>query len=454
MANRLTNFVAAMRDAVKSRRLGRKRGEPHRDSVDYPLLMGSGAQNITRKQIKPSTFNLRYFSRTPYVRAAIDSIKNPITENGWEIVPIDKKNKNSEIKRQMEVATYCFNHPNHDDSFETLLGLIIEDWCVFGAGCIEHQASGDMARPVWMWPVDAQSIYVLPGWSGARNEARYMQAMGYNTLGMGLDDGILLRNDELTYIRANAANDTPYGFGPVQVAFNSISRILGAGAYAGNKASNASPENLIWIGKADPTRLAKFRNWWTTYVEGQGQIPITGSDDEPKAIKLHGGDDKSLYLEWQEFIIREIATAFSLTPMNLGIERDVNRATAEVLEEKDYARAIRPLANMLAMHLTREVLHAKLGWYGIQFRFSGLDREDQLLTSEIYEKRYKNNMVTPNEERDRIGLEPLDNYFGDKLCAEVEIEVAAARGAAQVDDPDVDAKPTASKPKAKKTVDK
>lgn len=425
LSGKINNFISAFRESFH---LARKRQEPQRDTIVYPMSNGYG-RATNRVNLKPNSANLRYFSRTPYVRSAINSIKNPILETGWEIRTKKGIELNSELKRQIEVATSCFAHPNHDDSFNSLIGAILEDYLVIGAGCIEHQLSNNTDRPVWMWSTDAQSINIFNGWSGKSSEARYMQSLGDTSFGLTPNNSILLRNDELVYIKSNASNDTPYGTSAVSMAFDSISRQLGAGRYAGNKASNAQPENALWIKGSDIKTLERVRQWWRNTIEGEGQTPIFGSADEPKAIKMHGGTDAALYLEWQEFLIKEIATAFGLTPMNLGVEHDVNRSTAEVSEERDYAKVIRPISHQIAEHLTREVLHSKLGWYSLEFFFTGLDREDQLVAAQIYEKDYKNNLITPNEERARRGLPPSDNYLSDRLYTECEIEIAAARGA-------------------------
>lgn len=447
MADKKTRSpVASNRRALnvqKNQRVGRKRGEPKRDSTPYPGLIGYGGQYTQRANLRPNTFNLRYFSRTPYVRRAIEALKDPIILMRWEIAPCKDIKLTSELKRQIEIATACFNHPNNDNSFAALLELTIEDWAVYGAGCIEQQLGSDLIRPLWMWPIDAQSIMVYPGWSGAPNEARYMQTIGFQTLGLQIDEGIPLRNDELVYIRANAANDTPYGFGPVQIAFNTISRQLGAGQYAGDVASNAQPETLLWLGKTDKATLEAFRAYWRNEIEGKGMTPILGNDGEPKAIKLHTGTDDALYLKYQEFLVREIATAFNLSPQNLGIERDVNRSQGEVAEDRDWSQAIKPLATQFQSYLTREVLHAKLGWYQIEFKFLGLDREDELNLAQIYEKEYKSNCITPNEYRTRKGLAPMTNLWGDMTYADMQIALNAARGAKQVDDPNLKSSPAA-----------
>jgi hypothetical protein len=60
----------------------------------------------------------------------------------------------------------------------------------------------------------------------------------------------------------------------------------------------------------------------------------------------------------------------------------------------------------ISSHLTRDVLHMKLGFSQLRFKFVGLDRADELANASIYKIRYEGNAITPNEYRARLG-EPL-----------------------------------------------
>ena len=98
--------------------------------------------------------------------------------------------------------------------------------------------------------------------------------------------------------------------------------------------------------------------------------------------------------------------------MNLGLEGDVNRSTAEVAAERDWDNTIIPLAELLSNYLTREVLHQRLGFYQIEFKFEGLYREDESNIAKIYETEYKNNAITPNEYREERGRPRMENQWG------------------------------------------
>ena len=142
-----------------------------------------------------------------------------------------------------------------------------------------------------------------------------------------------------------------------------------------------------------------------------------------------------MFLEYQRFLIRTLAAAFDLSPMNFGVDADVNRNQGEVNEDRDWNQAIKPCASKISSHLTRDVLHMKLGFSQLRFKFVGLDREDEHANAQIYKIRYEGNAITPDEYRARLGEAPMDNEWGSMTHADVEIALNAARGAGEVDDP-------------------
>lgn len=415
-------------------RLGRRRNEPQRDTEVYPRLMQiMSGQRVAHNTpvFKPTPWNLRSFSTTPYARRAINTIKNPIAQLAWEVVPKAGVSDNSEIRRQCEVVTTCLRSPNNEDSWRSLVEKVITD-LMLGAGAIEMQLGGDAARPLWLYPVDALSVQIYAGWTGDRREAKYCQVPGYGMMTAG--NGINLLADELIYIAPNPSTAHPFGCGPLEIAFTTISRLLGVGEYAGNVATNARPTTLLNLGKATDTQLQAFRAYWTNEIEGQGKMPILGGDGI-EAVKLTADGDEALYLKWQEFLKTETATAFDISPQNLGVERDVNRNTAEVAESRDWDHAIKPWAGLLASHINRDAIEGRLGFSQIEFRFLGLDREDEKREAEIHAIYIEKNVYTPNEVRSRLGEPPAEHKWGDMTAADIQIATAAAAKDQKTDDP-------------------
>lgn len=400
------------------------RTAPARSSDIYPRLMSMGShRNKSATQPKPIAANLRTFSRTPCARRAINLIKNPIMYMDWEIQPKKNVPMNSEVRRQIRVATNCFMVPNNDDSFASFVEKIIEDILAVSAGAYEQQLGDDPTHPLWMWPVDGQSIQQYAMWDGSG--PRYKQVLSRDST-----RGIDLQDEELVYITPNPSTETPYGYGPLEITARSISRQLGAAEFAGNVASNSQPLNLIYLGDAGPEEVKAFRSFWRDEVEGQGSTPLVGNKEKPAVLKLAGGDDAALYLKWQEFLIAEIARGFDLSVSSFGLQVDsknAGKAQTGVMQDPNFKNAVVPMAMKVRDFINRKSIMGRLGFTQIELNWPAINAEDRKKQAEIDEVRYQNNMLIPNEARAAEGKEPLDSEYGDMTYAEVQIAIGEAR---------------------------
>jgi HK97 family phage portal protein len=426
--SRWTRAKRWMGGAVQRLTAGRPRHEPDRVTAQYARMQQIGSWNLrdSRPMIKPAPANLRYFSRTPYATRAIQFYTRSICSLDWEVKVKNGVTENSEIRRQIDVTSACMFSPNNDDSFQSLLQQVIEDLLVCGAGAIEQQMGGDKLRPLWMWPVDAMSIQIYADWDGSSTKPRYCQTLGFGNVGVA--QGRDLLNGELVYIRDRISTDSPFSFGALEVAFESINRLLGVSSFAGDVAANADPQNLIFLEKADQSTIEAFRGYWRNDIEGQGQTPIVGGSDA-KVLNLRGTTDEALFLKYQEFVIREIAVAFGISPQNLGVEHNINRNNGEVSEDRDWDLSIKPVTKTIAAYLNREVIWGKLGYSQIMLTPGGLDREDEKATADIFKIEYDANAITPNEYRARRNMPPMESDWGDLTSADVQIAIKGAQGA-------------------------
>jgi hypothetical protein len=396
---------------------------PSRETVGLPQWVEGGRGSYGKKQSspKPTPYNLRRFSESPIPRRAINAIKDPVASLKWELRAREGVDALPDQAQRIKVGTHCLSHPNHDDSFRSLLEQVIEDIQVGSFGSIEIAKTSDAERPLWLWPVDGSSIQVYAMWSGNPDEPRYAQVTGFS--GIKVD----LRNDDLIYIKANPRTCTPFGLSPLEVAFDTISKFLAAHESAGKTAGNQGPQGIINIGEgASPDQVAAYRQYWRNEVEGRGITPITGGTKDVSFIPLFKGDDTDMRLGWQAFLIRIIAICFNLSPMTFGLERDVNRNTADVQNEGDDDNAIKPTARLVAEYLNREAIHRKLGWLDLELVWLDLDQEDDERMSRIHKTYNDTDALVPDEVRAKLGLPPLANGWGQLTNTQRLILIAQA----------------------------
>jgi HK97 family phage portal protein len=374
---------------------------------------------------KPTQVNLRRFAETPVVRRAINVIKDRIVAMDWQ-VRVRRGVVAEEIgyqARKLRALRRVLEEPNATDSFRTLLEQVIEDALTGGYGAIEMEATDDPEVPAQLWPVDGATIRVNANWDGDPEKARYSQValgQGIGNREQGIADGsghfgganVELRDDQLMYVRMNPRTFTPFGLGPLEVAFETVNQFLSAHRFAGKLAANSVVQYALWLNEATPSQHERVIRWWQDEVEGTGRVPLISTEQKPEVLRFAQGTDADLRLEWQRFLIRMVANAFGLPPLLLGLEGDVNRATAAELADEAFRGAIEPLAKLIAEHITRDLFSKCIGWREFEFVFNDLSARDEDTELAIQVQLLAAGVLTVNEVRAMRGLPPVEGIAG------------------------------------------
>ena len=374
-----------------------------RKSAALPSILQpySGASRAIPK-VTPA--NLRRFAETPVPRRAINVIKDKVASLDWQVrlkrhysfadVP-DAAARMLALRRSLE-------EPNATDSFRTLIEQVLEDALVGGYGAIEMELTGDAEQPFQLWPVDGATIQINPKWDGRPESARFAQATGLAGNGQ-----ILLADEELMYLRLNPRTYTPFGLGPLEVAFETVNTFLSAHRFAGKLASNAVVQYALWLNETTPAQHDRLIRWWQDEIEGTGRVPILSTEQKPEVLRFSTGTDADLRLAWQEFLIRMIANAFGLPAIMLGLTQDVNRSTASEQTDDAFRSAIVPIAKLVTEHITRDLFAKRLGWREFEFVYNDLEIQDEMEAVQIQTALLKAGVLTVDEVRGMRGLAPL-----------------------------------------------
>ena len=395
--------------------------EKKRRTSGVPSIFNSYSP-LAEAMPKATPYNLRRFSETPIARRAINCIKDRIAGMRWRIQPRQGYSLETipQGAERIRILTSNFESPNPDDSFRSLAEQVLEDIIVGGYGAIEVQRNPEweqamnslrsgageappptQATPLVMWAVDGASIRMNLGWDGSAQAQRYVQVNDQTNSKVELND------DELIYIRLNPRTHTPFGLGRLEVAFETINSFLGAHRYASRLASNTVVQYALWLQDLTPEHHERLIRWWQDEIEGTGKVPILSVESKPEVLRFGGGTDADLRLQWQEFLLRVVASAFDLPPFYLGVERDVNRSTAEEMNEMAFRQAIVPTARLLAESLTLGAIAKKLGWGDLEFVFADVDATDPLEEAQIQQILLQSGVLTVNEVRRMRGLPEL-----------------------------------------------
>jgi HK97 family phage portal protein len=391
--------------------------EAERKTLALPAIV-SPVQFPGRHLPKPTPMNLRQFAETPVVRRAINVIKDRIAAMDWQVRVrrgvrpgdvVDGPGKLRALRRTLE-------EPNASDSFRTLIEQVIEDALVGGYGALEMELTGDPDQPAMLWPVDGASIRINAKWDGDENTPRYVQAMP----GQLESSAVELLDRQLMYVRMNPRSYTPFGLGPLEVAFETVNQFLSAHRFAGKLAANSVAQYALWLNEATPAQHDRLIRWWQDEIEGTGRVPLLSTEQKPEVLRFAQGTDADLRLAWQEFLIRMVANAFGLPPLMLGLEADVNQSTASEMADEAFRGAISPLAMLLAGHITRDLFSKCIGWREFEFAFNELSARDEQTELQVQVQLLQAGVLTVNEVRAMRGLGPLGQGRAEQLVGEAE----------------------------------
>jgi phage portal protein BeeE len=318
------------------------------------------------------------------------------------------------VARKLKALRRTLEEPNAVDSFRTLIEQVIEDALTGGFGAMEMEPTGDPERPAMLWPVDGASIRINARWDGQPDTPRYAQALPGQLESSAID----LRDDQLMYVRMNPRSFTPFGLGPLEVAFETVNQFLSAHRFAGKLAANAVAQYALWLNEATPTQHDRLIRWWQDEIEGTGRVPLISTEQKPEVLRFAQGTDADLRLAWQEFLIRMVANAFGLPPLLLGLEADVNQSTAAEMTDEAFRGAISPLAMLLAGHITRDLFGKCIGWREFEFVFNELNARDEETELAVQVQLLQAGVLTVNEVRAMRGLGPLGLHGAVQLAGE------------------------------------
>jgi len=385
--------------------------QTERKTLALPAIL-SPVQFPGRHLPKPTPANLRRFAETPVVRRAINVIKDRIAAMDWQVrVRRDVKTEDvAFLERKLRALRRTLEEPNASDSFRTLIEQVIEDTLTGGFGAAEMEATGDAERPAMLWAVDGASIRINAKWDGQEDSPRYAQAMP----GQLESGAVELLDGQLMYVRMNPRSFTPFGLGPLEVAFETVNQFLSAHRFAGKLAANSVAQYALWLNEATPAQHDRLIRWWQDEIEGTGRVPLLSTEQKPEVLRFAQGTDADLRLAWQEFLIRMVANAFGLPPLLLGLESDVNRSTASEMADEAFRGAISPLAMLLAGHITRDLFAKCIGWREFEFVFNELSARDEETELAVQVQLLQAGVLTVNEVRAMRGLGPAEQEIGTR----------------------------------------
>jgi len=151
---------------------------------------------------------------------------------------------------------------------------------------------------------------------------------------------------------------------------------------------------------------------------------------------LLGIDEDASFLEFHGHNEHEILKAHEVPPVEAGTVESGAFSTDAEQQRKGYIETvIRPKQEAFA-ELLYETVHSALGVTDYTVRFKSRGYDSRLSDAEVARQRIQaaQGMMTVNEVRAELDLEPIDGPVGDMLLAEVQGAGAGPGGGAGIGD--------------------
>jgi len=283
-----------------------------------------------------------------WIRAAINHRKNQVASAPWDIVPIDA-DKSFDLETQLALVG-LFTRPNpKTDTFRLLVESAVEDMMTLDAGSIEIVRTL-RGIPAQLWPVDGAQIRLSTIWQGDPLDPRYFWYPNGRF-------GTALLDQDLMYMMLNPSTHRVLGLSPLETLRETIEAELAAARFNKAQVLQAPPQGIIDLGEdATIENVDQFERYWRSEIAGQKTTAIVGGSKNPKFINFGRSQRDMQYLQWQSYLIRKIAAVFGISPQDLGILFDVNRANSETQSDLSEDRGLRPLISLIEGHFNREVV--------------------------------------------------------------------------------------------------
>ena len=259
-----------------------------------------GRTSRRNTEMKLSVDALRNMARTPIARSAINQIREGVLALPWEVVSVD----GNENKKAIRLVKNIINQPNPVDDYYDFMGKLFEDLIVLDIAFFEQKVV-KRDRPLYLFPIDAQTIEVATNWTGDLNQPRYLQKANGVQEWYKCDKIAMLQRTKLTY--------DEFGFSPLEQAYKHIMYLQEVQEYANDISSNAMPKYLINLGAtASQEEIEKVRVYIENEIQGQSAVAIVGTNSlDAKQVSPIG--DESASLNWQKLLLQIIATCTRTT---------------------------------------------------------------------------------------------------------------------------------------------
>lgn len=377
-------------------------------------------QPIRGQPRRVDTNELRQFSQDFWVSACVKILMDEIASLDWDIVPKEEfkfdwvSDKIKEVKEFLKV-------PNkNNEPFSHLIKALLKDILEIDAGVIVkvfdiNSYDFDNIEPKSGAPIlkpkgqrNMTELYVRDGASFLKEIDKFGFEQGYWQYSYQIPAHPMWFNrDEIVYVSEHNRSMSCYGYARTQSILDIVKSLHYSTLY--NKRffeETPIPDGAISLMDTNEVEMKDFMNYWNNEFKAQPhKVAILNKDLkwQPFAVSQRELE----FLDTQKWYFNIVISAFGLTPSELGITDDLNRATSATQAELVKRKGIRPFLKMLESYINEGIL-TEWDYEGIEFQFIYDDPAEKSARLENWNLELTMGVKTINEVRNEMGLEPIE----------------------------------------------
>jgi len=330
------------------------------------------------------------------LRLAIETRKDQMDILAWTIRPRDLKRQRTKAADRVQEA---LSYPDREHTWSQWLRMLLEDLFVIDAPTIYLRRTVGGA-PWGLEILDGATIKRVLDATGRTP----MEGPAYQQILKGLP-AVDYTREQLIYAPRNLRPNRVYGYSPVEQVITTVNIALRRQIHQLSYYTEGSTPNLIFSVPKEwtPDQIRQFQSWWDSLLAGN-PAGRARARFVPEGIKPIDTKEQALKDEYDEWLARVICYAFSLSPQ--PFVRVMNRATAETAQEMARQEGLRPLQNWLKALMDR-IIREFFGEPDLEFAWQDDEAIDPLVRAQVHQIYIAAGVLTPNEVRQELGLEPI-----------------------------------------------
>lgn len=384
-------------------------------AFDYPIAINLQQKQKTFESSTGVTYDdLRGLADNfDLVRLCIETRKDQICGLSWKIQPIDDTMPGEEDPRCKKLTSFL-KFPDRQHDWESWLRIILEDLFVIDAPCIYPR------------PTRGGGIYALEPIDGATIK-RVIDAYGrtpmppdpaYQQILHGMP-AVDYTADELIFRPRNPRSYKILGFSPVEQIVTTINIAMRRQLHQLEYFTEGNLPNVLLSTPATwtPDQIIKFQNWWDQTLTGQSKrkgrfVPNGVTTIDLKENALGDGPADLVMNEW---LARVVCFCFSISPTALVATN--NRATSDSQKETAEDEGLAPVKRWVKS-LMDYIVQVYFDCPDLEFGWVPPKELDELKQAQINEIYLAAKVITPDEVRKDLGLDPLTAAQKEELNPE------------------------------------